>query len=311
MAKDADVVVLAIGTDLSIGREGSDSASVVLSAAQQQLIDEVSAAATAPVVVAIFSHNPFDMSAIMNNDKVGAVLYLGQPSVQVIGVGDLLFGQRSPAGRMITTVYPASYGDQISIFDFNMRPGPSAWPRPDCPKPYDSCQNGTNPGRTHRFYNGDAVVPFGYGLSYSSWTYKVLESPTVVRIDSLASQLEQSSESIPMMQPVGPFHVEVTNTGSVDADDAVLAFAAAPGAGSNGLPIQELIGFERVHVKAGEKATVTIQPELSMFSQVDENGNRYPLSGEYKVWFGVKATESLGMGYAETTVQATASAIVL
>merc|ERR1712070_96365 len=155
------------------------------------------------------------------------------------------------------------------------------------------------------------VVPFGYGLSYSSWTYKVLESPTVVRIDSLASQLEQSSVSVPMMQPVGPFHVEVTNTGKVDADDAVLAFAAAPGAGSNGVPKQELIGFERVHVKAGEKATVTVKPELSMFSQVDEKGDRYPLSGEYKVWFGVKATERLGMGYAETTVKATTSAIVL
>merc|ERR1712070_973248 len=155
------------------------------------------------------------------------------------------------------------------------------------------------------------VVPFGYGLSYSSWTYKVLESPSVVRIDSLASQLEQSSVSISMMQPVRPFHVEVTNTGSVDADDVVLAFAAAPGAGSDGLPKQELIGFERVHVKAGEKATVTLKPELSMFSQVDENGTRYPLAGEYRVWFGVKAAESLGMGYAETTVKATTPEIVL
>jgi len=310
MASEADVVVLAIGTDLTIGREGSDAASVVLSAAQQELVDRVSAAATGPVIVAKFSHNPVDMSAILSNDKIGAVLYLGQPSVQVIGVGDVLFGKRSPAGRMITTIYPASYGDQISIFDFNMRPGPSAWPRTDCPKPYDSCQNGTNPGRTHKFFNGDAVVPFGFGLSYSSWEYKVLESPSVVSLDGLAGQLEQSSY-ISMMQPVGPFHVEVTNTGSEDADDVVLAFAAAPGAGSDGLPIQELIGFERVHVKAGEKAMVTVQPELSMFSQVDENGNRYPLSGEYKVWFGVKATESLGMGYAETTVQATTSAIVL
>merc|ERR1712093_55309 len=108
-----------------------------------------------------------------------------------------------------------------------------------------------------------------------------------------------------MEQPVAPFRVEVTNNGSEDADDVVLAFAAAPGAGSNGVPKQELIGFERVHVKAGESAVVTVHPELSIFSQVDEKGNRYPVSGEYRVWFGVKATESLGMGYAETTVKAT------
>ena len=55
---------------------------------------------------------------------------------------------------MIQTIYPASYADQISIFDFNMRPGPSEWARPDCPPPYQSCAKGVNPGRTHRFLNG-------------------------------------------------------------------------------------------------------------------------------------------------------------
>lgn len=314
LAADADAVVITIGTDLSIGREGGDSKlGIELSSAQQKLVDEVAAAAKQPVVVAVFTHNPFDLSAILDNDNVGAVLYLGQPSVQVVGVGDVLFGKRSPAGRMVTTVYPASYGDEISIFDFNMRPGPSAWPRPDCPEPYDSCKNGTNPGRTHRFFTGDAVVPFGYGLSYTSWQYKVLSQPDVIELNALATQLEESSLSVRMQQPVEPFKVQVFNTGEVDADDAVLAFAAAPGAGTNGLPKQELVGFERVHVKAGESTVVTIQPELSMFSQVDESGKRYPLAGEYKIWFGLESTKSLGMGYAETTVQATldAAAIVL
>lgn len=138
----------------------------------------------------------------------------------------------------------------------------------------------------------------------------MLESPAVIGLDGLAEQLERSP-SLRMMQPVAPFRVQVTNTGAEDADDVVLAFAAAPGAGSNGVPKQELIGFERVRVKAGESATVTVQPELSLFSQVDEKGNRYPVSGEYRVWFGLKATESLGMGYAETTVKATTEAIVL
>ena len=58
------------------------------------------------------------------------------------------------------TVYPKSYADQVSIFDFNMRPGPSAFPRPDCEGGCGAV-NGTNPGRTHRFYTGKAVVPFG------------------------------------------------------------------------------------------------------------------------------------------------------
>jgi hypothetical protein len=93
--------------------------------------------------------------------------------ITVYGLADVMFkeGGRSPAGRTIQTVYPSSYQDQISIFDFNMRPGPSAFVRPDCaanctsppnsdpnhpwePRmhggPCGDCKMGTNPGRTHR-----------------------------------------------------------------------------------------------------------------------------------------------------------------
>ena len=103
-------------------------------------------------------------AALLRNPKVGAVLHVGQPSVQTLGIGDALFGAVVPAGRAIQTVYEAAYADAISIFDFNMRPGPSAWPRPDCAAPYDECMNGTNPGRTYRFYTGQPVVEFGFGL---------------------------------------------------------------------------------------------------------------------------------------------------
>jgi hypothetical protein len=71
-------------------------------------------------------------------------------------------GKTSPAGRTVQTVYPAEYQGMVSIFDFNMRPGPSEFPRPDCAGGCGSSM-GTNPGRTHRFYTGEAVVPFGFG----------------------------------------------------------------------------------------------------------------------------------------------------
>ena len=99
----------------------------------------------------------------MNNPKVGAILHVGQPSVNTLGVGDLIFGKAVPAGRTIQTIYPEEYQNSISIFDFNMRPGPSPFARPDCTT--NPCPNGTNPGRTHRFYTGTPVVPFGFGLS--------------------------------------------------------------------------------------------------------------------------------------------------
>ena len=80
--------------------------------------------------------------------QIGAILHVGQPSVTALSVGDVLFGVVSPAGRTCQTVYPASYADQISIFDFNMRPGPSPFARPDCADKEPACPRGTNPGRT-------------------------------------------------------------------------------------------------------------------------------------------------------------------
>lgn len=100
------------------------------------------------------------------------------------------------------------------------------------------------------------------------------------------------------------YAVNVTNTGGVDADDVVLGFMTPPGAGSNGVPLQVLFGFERVHVKAGETKQVLLYPAATDFVQVMPGGQRVALSGTYHMSFGVKDTESLGMGFAEATVVA-------
>merc|ERR1712100_785670 len=131
-------VVLAVGTDLSWAREGHDSVNITFPDAQAQLIAQVSSAAAKPVILVTFTANPLDLTDVISNKNIGAVLHVGQPSVTILGLGDLIFGNTSPAGRVVQTVYPAEYQDQISIFDFNIRPGPSVFPRPDCPAPYNS-----------------------------------------------------------------------------------------------------------------------------------------------------------------------------
>ena len=186
-AKAADAVVLAVGTDLTWAAEGKDATSIVFTAAQLELIDAVAEASATPVVVVVFSATPLDLSPLLarSDGKVGAVVHVGQPSVTVKGLGDLLYGRRSFAGRAVQTVYPAAYADQISIFDFNMRPGPSAFARPDCAKNESACPRGTNPGRTYRFYVDEPVVPFGFGLSYTTFAYAVRSAPKTVDLAPL------------------------------------------------------------------------------------------------------------------------------
>lgn len=318
LAKSADTVVLVLGTSLEWAEEGHDAKQINFTSAQQQLINQTLAVAKRPVVVLLMTAVPLDISQLLASPRVGAVLHLGQPSVTILGAAELLFGKVSPAGRTVQTFYRAEYQDQISIFDFNMRPGPSAFARPDCFNKADpaACPRGVNPGRTHRFYTGAAVVPFGFGLSYSTFSYTLASAPTTARdapvslapvqrlLDTTfaAGRKFPSSHLVSAASPLISYVVNVTNTGTMDADDVVLGFLKPPAAGTNGVPLQTLFGFERVHVKAGETVSVYIYPSLTDFVQVGGDGTRRVLGGKYTVAFGVRATAASGMGYVEHSV---------
>ncbi len=206
LAAKADVTVLVLGSDLSVAREGHDAVDIALPEGQAKLSAAVAKAARRPVIVVTLTAVPYDLTPLLKNPKVGAILHAGQPSVQTAGVADVLFGIKSPAGRTIQTVYPSNYQDEISIFDFNMRPGPSTWPRPDCKGPPASCPRGTNPGRTYRFYTGEAVVPFGFGLSYSTFEYTLVSSPRGVDLSKLTTMLDHDGPSFPSLDEVRRDH---------------------------------------------------------------------------------------------------------
>ena len=213
-----------------------------------------------------------------------------------------------------------------------MRPGISKYARPDCDNKThpDSCPRGTNPGRTHRFYNGKAVVPFGFGLSYTKFSYSVsavdedanaasdaaskeIDEMRVVSLAPLRELLTlkdgQQYVKLQDAEDISSFHspkyrVTVTNNGHIDSDDVVLGFITPPDAGINGVPLQSLFGFERVFVPAGQSVDVYLYPSLMEFARTELDGTKISMIGDYKLKFGVESTVKHGGGYVETSLRA-------
>lgn len=158
-------------------------------------------------------------------------------------------------------------------------------------------------------------MPFGFGLSYTTWRYDLVAPPaSSISLDPVRSMLAKtrqdgrifpSLELLGTMPPLVQYFVNVTNTGSVDADDVVLGFLKPPGAGKNGVPLQSLWGFERVHVKAGVTVTVNLYPSLTDFTQVDEAGVQGVVPGMYVFSFGVLEAAAQGMGFVQHRVATT------
>ena len=168
-------------------------------------------------------------------------------------------------------------------------------------------------GRTHRFYTGHAVVPFGFGLSYTTFKYLATATARQVSLAPVRAMLSAttdagrtfpSAELVAATAPLVSYNINVSNTGSVDADDIVLGFLVPPGAGENGVPLQTLFGFERVHVKAGQTISVNLYPALTDFALTMLDGTRHAAQGEWAVRFGVAETARHGQGFAEMMLAA-------
>jgi len=310
VAKQGGVVFLALGSDLAIEGEGLDRFTVSLSQGQLELASAVAASAAAaaaaatagtapvlpPVIAILMGGGLIDCSPLLNNPNISSVAWFGVPSVQVGGSVASLFTETRGgiAGRLPGTMLSNDAMASLTFTDFSMRPNASSG----------------YPGRTYRFYQGEGLVlPFGFGLSYSTWVYTPVSFPPSLDLTSV----EVASKEEALTGRIGNIHqalsndavvftVNVSNTGTRDSDEVVLGFLTPPGAGLNGVPLQELFGFERVFVRAGETVTVYLGAQGVRFTQADKEGVRHVLRGEYKVTFGVKETASGGGGFAESSL---------
>ena len=248
-AKSSDLVIFVGGLSARVegeemkvqaeGFAGGDRTSLDLPAPQEALLERVRAAGK-PVVLVLMNGSALSVNWAAKN--IPAIVEAWYPGSEGgTAVASLLAGDFSPAGRLPVTFYKSV--DQLPAFgDYHMA------------------------GRTYRYFKGDVLYPFGYGLSYTTFNYAT---------PSLSSTSLKAGDGLDVS-------VAVTNAGKRDSDEVVQLYVAKPNDSAN--PV--LAGFTRVNLKAGETKTVAMKLDARALSQVDEKGVRKVVAGEYILHLG-------------------------
>ncbi|XP_022768308.1 probable beta-D-xylosidase 7 [Durio zibethinus] len=283
IVKGADQVVLVMGLDQTQEREAHDRVDLVLPGNQQKLISSIASAANKPVILVLLCGGPVDITSAKNDQNIGSIIWAGYPGeTGGQALAEIIFGDHNPGGRLPVTWYPQNL-TKIPMTDMRMRPEPSSG----------------YPGRTYRFYQGPKVFEFGYGLSYSNYTYEFLPvTQTKVYLNNQSSdKIAVGYKSVSEMgtelceKRKFPVTVGVQNNGEMAGKHAVLLFMRQAKAG-NGRPMKQLVGFNSVDLKAGEK--VEIKFELSPcehLSSASEDGLMVIDEGSHFLSIGDKESE--------------------
>jgi len=270
--KQADVVVAYVGLSPNLegeemrikldGFAGGDRTSIDLPAVQQKLLETV-AATGKPLVVVLQSGSPVALN--WAKDHANAVLAAWYPGIEGgTAIRHTLDGTNNPAGRLPLTFY-AGVDDLPAFTDYSMK------------------------NRTYRYYTGKPLWGFGYGLSYTKFTY---------------GPVKLSAESLKAGDPITAT-LTVINAGTVAGDEVIEAYLKTPQADG---PRHSLVAFERVRLTPGASRQVSLKIDPRSLSSVDEQGNRSILEGKYTLAVGgAQPEETQAKSEAVFTVNGTAA----
>lgn len=268
LARSADIVFFIGGHDQSIESEGRDRNSITLPDIQLSLIRQLEKVVRSPLHVVIMSGSSIDLSYIRDSPQCASLIWAGYPG-QAGGsaIASVVFGQYNPAGRLPITFYPASYVNEVSMFDMSMRP------------------SSTNPGRTYKFYTGQAVFEFGFGLSYTTFSYTWYNDSTSVSYSIQTLLKNKNDKPNSLLQS---FRVDVTNTGTMSGDDVVLAYVTPPQVLREGQspPIKQLFGFERINLNVNETKQVFFSLNIEALFTITRDGSKWLHPGQYHILIG-------------------------
>ncbi|XP_022742800.1 probable beta-D-xylosidase 7 [Durio zibethinus] len=288
IAKGAQHVVLVMGLDQTQEREDHDRVDLVLPPKQQNLISSVARAAKNPVILVLLSGGPVDITFAKYDQHIGSILWAGYPGeAGGLALAEIIFGDHNPGGRLPVTWYPQSF-TEVPMTDMRMRPEPSSG----------------YPGRTYRFYQGPKVFEFGYGLSYSNYSYEFLPvtQNKVYLNNQLSSQMVENSNPL-RYKPVSeigtelcdkrkfPIAVRVQNHGEMAGKHPLLLVVRKAKAG-NGRPVKQLVGFHSINLNAGERADIEFElSPCEHLSTANEDGLMVIEEGSHFLCIGDKESE--------------------
>ncbi len=248
-AKTADATIYVMGiSDLIEGEEGESIASPSsgdrvdynLPSNQIDYLKKLKAGNKKPVIAVITGGSPMNLSEVQKiADAVLLVWYPGEEGGNAIA--DVIFGNVSPSGKLPLT-FPKSLDDLPPFQDYSMK------------------------GRTYRYMEAEPMYPFGFGLSYTNFTY---------------SNLKLSTNKVEKNRPVEAA-VRVTNSGKVASDEVVQLYLTHLPGGED-IPLYSLKGFKRIHLAAGASREVKFSITPDMMKLVNEEGKSVLNEGEIKV----------------------------
>lgn len=260
LAKESDVAVIFAGLPDSFESEGFDRTHLNMPANQNELIARISEVQP-NVVVVLHSGSPIAMPWL---DKVAGVLqmYLAGQASGGAAV-NLLFGDATPCGKLAET-FPLHLEDNPSYLNF---PGN---------REKVCYQEGVFIG--YRYYDKkkmDVLFPFGYGLSYTDFTYSNMKVTVNGKNAADVDVIKETDEII--------VSADITNTGNCDGAEIVQLYIKNPVVYEI-RPEKELRNFAKVFLKAGETKTVTFTLNARAFSYYETRiHDWYAESGDYEI----------------------------
>jgi beta-glucosidase len=252
-ARQADVVIATVGItsqlegeemggrNLPEGFVGGDRTSLDMPKDEESLLEALKGTGK-PLVVVLMNGSALAVNwAEQNANAILESWYPGEEGGAA--VAETLAGVNNPGGRLPVTFYK-SVNDLPPFEDYSMK------------------------GRTYRYFEGQPLYPFGYGLSYSKFAYSSAKLST--------STLKAGSNL--------QVDVDVRNTGRMAGDEVVQAYLVFPNL--PGAPVRALRGFQRVSIRPGQTQHVRLTLNPRDLSMVNEEGTRLVAAGSYRLFVG-------------------------